>query len=177
MKPTRVLSSVESRGVLPWRQGGGALRCPHEERGSAGAAGAGTPAPHVSVQAHGVRGLQPPGRCSARRPAHRCAPAQPPGRPTPVLGGGPGRERGPRHPARQPRTRRGQGENAIILPPRRPSRRKRDFWLLFIGGNLLAAATVGGLHKNVVTVVFGFSAMVFFSLGLIWVMWFVMDDY
>ncbi len=70
-----------------------------------------------------------------------------------------------------------QGENAIILPPRRPSRRKRDFWLLFIGGNLLAAATVGGLHKNVVTVVFGFSAMVFFSLGLIWVMWFVMDDY
>lgn len=70
-----------------------------------------------------------------------------------------------------------KGENDVMLPPRRPSRRQRDFWLLFIGGNLLAAGAVGVLHRNVVTVVFGFSAMVFFSLGLIWVMWFVMDDY
>lgn len=70
-----------------------------------------------------------------------------------------------------------QGEHELMLPLRRPSRRKHDFWLLLIGGNLLAAGAVGVLHRNVITVVFGFSAMVFFSLGLIWVMWFVMDDY
>jgi hypothetical protein len=70
-----------------------------------------------------------------------------------------------------------KGEHELILEPRPPSRRKRDFWLLLIGGNLVVAGAVGGLHKNVITVVFGFSAMVFFSLGLIWVMWFVMDDY
>ena len=70
-----------------------------------------------------------------------------------------------------------KGENEVVPQNRRPSRRKRDFWLLLIGGNLLVAGTVGVLQKNVVTVVFGFSAMVFFSLGLIWVMWVVMDDY
>lgn len=70
-----------------------------------------------------------------------------------------------------------KGENEVIPQPRRPSRRKRDFWLLFIGGNLLFAGAVGALDKNAVTVIFGFSGMVFFSLGLIWVMWVVMDDY
>jgi hypothetical protein len=70
-----------------------------------------------------------------------------------------------------------KGLNEVIPQPRRPSRRKRDFWLLLAGGNLLVVGTVGVLHKNVITVIFGFSAMVFFSLGLIWVMWVVMDDY
>ena len=70
-----------------------------------------------------------------------------------------------------------KGLNAVVPQARRPSRRKRDFWLLFIGGNLLVAGTVGVLNKNAVTLIFGFSAIVFFSLGLIWVMWVVMDDY
>ncbi len=48
---------------------------------------------------------------------------------------------------------------------------------MFIGVNLFVVGTVGVLHKNVVTLLFGFSAMIFFSLGLIWVMWVVMDDY
>ena len=70
-----------------------------------------------------------------------------------------------------------KGENEVILQPRPPSRRKRDFWLLFIGGNLLVVGAVGVGHKNAVTLIFGLSAIVFFSLGLIWVMWVVMDDY
>lgn len=70
-----------------------------------------------------------------------------------------------------------RGANAVILQPRRPSRRKRDYWMLLVGGNLLIVALVFGLHPNVVTVVFGFSGVIFFSLGLSWVMWVVMDDY
>jgi hypothetical protein len=70
-----------------------------------------------------------------------------------------------------------QGLNEVIPQRRRPSRRKRDFWVLFVGGNSLVVGTVGLLHKNPVTLVFGFSAIIFFSLGLIWVMWMVMDDY
>ena len=70
-----------------------------------------------------------------------------------------------------------QGLNSVIPQRRRPSRRQRDFWLLFIGGNLLVVMVVAELHRNVVTLVFGLSAIVFFSLGLIWVMWVVMDDY
>jgi len=70
-----------------------------------------------------------------------------------------------------------QGLNQVIPQRRRPSRRKRDFWLLFVSGNLLVVASVSGLHRNAVTLVFGLSAIVMFSLGLIWVMWVVMDDY
>ena len=70
-----------------------------------------------------------------------------------------------------------QGLNQVVPQRRRPSRRKRDFWLLFISGNLLVVATVSGLHLNVVTLIFGLSGIVMFSLGLIWVMWVVMDDY
>ena len=70
-----------------------------------------------------------------------------------------------------------RGLNQVIPGRRRPSRRKRDFWLLFIGGNLLVVATVSGLHRNAVTLVFGLATIVLFSLGLIWVMWVVMDDY
>lgn len=70
-----------------------------------------------------------------------------------------------------------KGLNQVIPQPRRPSRRQRDFWLLLTGVNLLVVGTVAVLHKNVLTMVFGFSAMVFFSLGLVWVMWVVMDDY
>ena len=70
-----------------------------------------------------------------------------------------------------------QGLNQVIPERRRPSRRKRDFWLLFISGNLLVVASVSGLYRNAVTLVFGLAAIVMFSLGLIWVMWVVMDDY
>ena len=67
--------------------------------------------------------------------------------------------------------------NEVVPQRRQPSRRKRDFWTLFIGGNSLVVGAVCLLHKNPVTLVFGLSAIVFFSLGLIWVMWVVMDDY
>jgi predicted phage tail protein len=57
------------------------------------------------------------------------------------------------------------------------SRRKRDFWLILVGGNL---AIIGGVYFSgisVITLVFGLAGLVIFSLGLSWIMWQVMDKY
>jgi hypothetical protein len=69
------------------------------------------------------------------------------------------------------------GLNAVELTPQRASRRKREYWLLLVGGNLLIAALVFGLSRNVVVLVFAGSGMIFYSLALTWIMWMVMDDY
>jgi hypothetical protein len=70
-----------------------------------------------------------------------------------------------------------EGLNKVVPQPRRLSRRKRDYWLLLVGGNLLVVGLVSVLHKNVVTLAFGFGAMIFCSLALTWVTWVVLDDY
>ena len=69
------------------------------------------------------------------------------------------------------------GLNAVKLQPRRRSRRKRDFWLVMIGGNLAIMASVGATNINVMTVIYGFASVILLSSGLTWIMWFVMDDY
>jgi len=57
------------------------------------------------------------------------------------------------------------------------NRRKRDFLILIIGGNLaiLGAVALGGF--NIVSVIFGLSGLIVFSLGTTWVMWQVMNKY
>jgi hypothetical protein len=69
------------------------------------------------------------------------------------------------------------GLHAVVPRRRRPSRRKRDYWLVLIGVNLVfvGAAIVG--YGNVVTLGFAIGGIIFFSLALTWVMWFVLDDY
>jgi hypothetical protein len=57
------------------------------------------------------------------------------------------------------------------------SRRKREFWLLLVGGNLFILGGVWLSGINVLTVIFGLAALIIFSLGLSWVMWQVMDRY
>ena len=69
------------------------------------------------------------------------------------------------------------GMNVVKPVPKRPSRRKRDFWLVLIGGNLAIMASVGFTSINVMTVIYGFAGVILLSSGLIWIMWFVMDDY
>lgn len=69
------------------------------------------------------------------------------------------------------------GLDELILRPKPMSRRKKDYWLMLIGGNLLLVALVVLMAKNVVSLVFGGSGMIFYSLALTWIMWFVMDDY
>ena len=73
-------------------------------------------------------------------------------------------------------------ENAARLPtppppPRPPSRRKRDYFLTLIGGNLLLAGAVVISGKNVIVLAYGGAGMIVLTLGLTWIMWFVMDDY
>lgn len=57
------------------------------------------------------------------------------------------------------------------------SRRKRDFWLLLVGGNLAIAAGVALSGFNLINVIFGLAGLILFSLGVTWVMWQVMDRY
>lgn len=66
-----------------------------------------------------------------------------------------------------------------LSPPTRParSRRRRDFWLLLVLGNG-ALVTIGVVARlNPVVLVYAFAGVVLFTIGLIWTMWFVMDDY
>ena len=69
-----------------------------------------------------------------------------------------------------------KGENEVI-PRHRISRRKRDYWLVLISGNGLVVASVLIAQKNFIAMILGLSAMVFFSVALTWIMWFLLDDY
>jgi hypothetical protein len=57
------------------------------------------------------------------------------------------------------------------------SRRKRDYWLVLIGGNLSIIGVVAIARFNPISLIYGFSGIVILTLSLTWVMWFVMDDY
>ena len=57
------------------------------------------------------------------------------------------------------------------------SRRKRDYWLPLITGNLATVGLVALGGFNPVSLVYGLAGVVVLSLGLTWIMWFVMDDY
>jgi hypothetical protein len=57
------------------------------------------------------------------------------------------------------------------------SKRKRDFWLMLVGGNLFIIGLVFITGFNVASVIFGLSGIVMLSLGLTWVMWHVMNKY
>jgi predicted phage tail protein len=57
------------------------------------------------------------------------------------------------------------------------SRRKRDYWLLIVGGNILIVGTVVVLGANAITAIFGLGGVILFNVGLTWVMWQVMDRY
>jgi len=63
------------------------------------------------------------------------------------------------------------GLNAVTVRARRPSRRKRDFWLLLVGGNAVLA--VGMVLQPIIAI----AGVVLYNVSLLWIMWFVMDDY
>lgn len=66
-----------------------------------------------------------------------------------------------------------------LKPMDRPKskRRRRDYWLLLLGGNLAIIGTALIVGLNVMTIVYVFSGVVLYSIALTWVMWFVMGDY
>jgi hypothetical protein len=69
------------------------------------------------------------------------------------------------------------GCNDVILRPKRPSRRKQDYWLMFGAGNLGFSSLLVFLGHDLLVAVCVGAGVVLYSLGLTWIMWFVMDDY
>jgi hypothetical protein len=69
------------------------------------------------------------------------------------------------------------GLNEVTPRRRRPSRRKRDYFLLLIPINAFFAFWAFGPWANAVTFVYGIGGIALFTAGLSWVMWGVMDDY
>ncbi len=69
------------------------------------------------------------------------------------------------------------GLNDLAPKLRRRSRRKRDYWLLLLTVSAFLAFIVFGPYANPMTKLYGLAGFVIFTLGLTWVMWFVMDDY
>jgi len=57
------------------------------------------------------------------------------------------------------------------------SRRKRDYWLLLVGGNLTTVAIVALMRFNPISLIYGLAGVIMFTIGLTWIMWFIMDDY
>lgn len=62
---------------------------------------------------------------------------------------------------------------------KRKSRRKRDYLLVMTVLNVGFGAVLayGILHRNPVLMIYAFSGMVLSSVGVTWVMWFIMSDY
>lgn len=69
------------------------------------------------------------------------------------------------------------GKDEIEIAPKKKSRRKRDYWLVLIGGNLMILGLVAVTHFNPISVIFGGAGIIVLTLSLTWVMWFVLDDY
>lgn len=63
------------------------------------------------------------------------------------------------------------GLNAVSLEPKRMSKRKRDFIFLVVSGNLILSLAF------VIQPIFAGAGVVIFNIGLVWIMWVVMDDY
>lgn len=63
------------------------------------------------------------------------------------------------------------GLNRLSEKTRRPSRRKRDYFLTLVVGNIVLFAS------SALMPVFGAAGLIIFNVGLTWIMWFVMDDY
>ncbi len=69
------------------------------------------------------------------------------------------------------------GINNVHTPTRRPSRRKRDYWLILIPLNGFFATVAFGPSQNPMTFTYGIAGIIVATVGLTWIMWFVMDDY
>ncbi|MDB6092603.1 MAG: hypothetical protein JWM32_165 [Verrucomicrobia bacterium] len=69
------------------------------------------------------------------------------------------------------------GDNDLELIERRTTKRMRDYWALLIGGNLVLGGSALLGASNVVVLSFSLAGIVLYSLGLTWIMWFVMDSY
>lgn len=56
-------------------------------------------------------------------------------------------------------------------------RRRRDYRFLLVAGNAAIVGTAAFVGLNPMTAVFAFSGVIIYTVGLTWVMWFVMGKY
>ena len=69
------------------------------------------------------------------------------------------------------------GRNDLSPAPKPRGRRKRDYIVTLVAGNLVFAVLAGLSGFNVVGTLFALGGMVLFSCATTWIMWFVLDDY
>jgi hypothetical protein len=60
---------------------------------------------------------------------------------------------------------------------KRPSRRKRDYWLLLLMGDGFFSLALAYWGLRSIPGLFAGAGIIFFSISLTWVMWLIMDDY
>jgi hypothetical protein len=68
------------------------------------------------------------------------------------------------------------GKDEIVIKQIK-SKRRRDYLLLVVLGNLLIVALVALGGFNPISMIFGLAGIIMLSLGATWIMWFVMDRY
>jgi hypothetical protein len=69
------------------------------------------------------------------------------------------------------------GINTLTYKRKRRSRRTRDYFLVTISLDAFFAFLAFGPYSNVVIMAYSFAGIIITTLGLWWVMFFVMDDY
>jgi hypothetical protein len=69
------------------------------------------------------------------------------------------------------------GLNELAPKPKRRSRRTRDFFLVVVPINAFFGFAAFGPYANPVSLSYGIAGIIIATLGLGWVMFFVMDDY
>ena len=69
------------------------------------------------------------------------------------------------------------GLNTLAPKPKRRSRRMRDFFLVLVPLDAFFAYAAFGPFSNVGLMAYGVAGLIIATLGLTWVMFFVMDDY
>ena len=74
--------------------------------------------------------------------------------------------------AREQEHRLGEVEVKVVK-----SRRRRDYWMLLLLTNALLAVIAWQSRGNLVVLCSTGAGIIIASIGLTWIMWFVMDDY
>ena len=69
------------------------------------------------------------------------------------------------------------GLNTLTYKRKRRSRRTRDYFLVTISLDTLFGFLAFGPYSNVVIMAYSIAGIILTTLGLWWVMFFVMDDY
>lgn len=69
------------------------------------------------------------------------------------------------------------GLNELAYKPQRRSKRRRDYFLVVIPLDVFFAYAAFGPYSNVAMMAYGVAGIIITTLGLGWVMFFVMDDY